>query len=174
MAYIVGLPCPPINSDELTTDLAGARSGSVAYAHRDRTLSEPRAPAHSVPRPPRWITTVGSGTVAACSSSRSPPDYEFAADKLGSYGVARRALMPETIHSNDRYANNRAELSHQPTRARERGMRRFSSPEQAQRFLSAHAGVYNLFNLQLHRPSAAFYRLHRARAFERWNEAVAA
>jgi putative transposase len=82
-------------------------------------------------------------------------------DKLGSYGVARRALMPETIHSNDRYANNRAELSHQPTRARERGMRRFSSPEQAPRFLSAHAVVYNLFNLQRHLTSASFYRLHR-------------
>lgn len=72
------------------------------------------------------------------------------------------------------YANNRAELSHQPTRARERGMRRFRSPEQAQRFLSAHAVVYNLFNLQRQLVSAAFYRLRRARAFEHWNEAVAA
>jgi putative transposase len=95
-------------------------------------------------------------------------------DKLGSYGVARRALLPETIHSNDRYANNRAELSHQPTRARERGMRRFSSPKQAQRFLSAHAVVYSLFNLQRHLASAAFYRLRRARAFECWNKVVAA
>jgi putative transposase len=95
-------------------------------------------------------------------------------DKLGSYGVARRALMPETIHSNDRYANNRAELSHQPTRARERGMRRFSSPEQAQRFLSAHAVAYDLFNLQRHLASAAYYRFRRARAFKHWNEAVAA
>jgi putative transposase len=94
-------------------------------------------------------------------------------DKLGSYGVARRALMPETIHSNDRYANNRAELSHQPTRARERGMRRFSSPEQAQRFLSVHAVVYSLFNLQRHLASAAFYRFRRARAFKHWNEAAA-
>jgi putative transposase len=95
-------------------------------------------------------------------------------DKLGSYGVARRTRMPETIHSNDRYANNRAELSHQPTRARERGMRRFSSPEQAQRFLGAHAAVYSLFNLQRHLVSAAFYRLRRARAFDCWNDAVAA
>jgi putative transposase len=95
-------------------------------------------------------------------------------DKLGSYGVACGALMPETIHSNDRYANNRAELSHQPTRARERGMRRFSSPDQAQRFLSAHAVVYSLFNLQRHLASVALYRLHRARAFKRWSEAVAA
>jgi len=95
-------------------------------------------------------------------------------DKLGSYGVARRALMPETIHSNNRYANNRVELSDQPTRARERGMRRFSSPEQAQRFLGAHAVVYSLFNLQRHLASAALYRLRRAGAFECWNKAVAA
>lgn len=95
-------------------------------------------------------------------------------DNLGRYGVARRALMPETIHITDRYANNRAELSHQPTRTRERGMRRFSSPEQAQRFLSAHAVVYSLFNLQRHLVSAALYRLRRARAFECWNKAVAA
>jgi putative transposase len=48
-------------------------------------------------------------------------------DKPGSCGVARRALMLETIHGSDRYANNRAELSHPPTRARERGMRRYES-----------------------------------------------
>jgi putative transposase len=95
-------------------------------------------------------------------------------DKLGSYGVARRELMPETIHDNVRYANNRAELSHQPTRARERGMRRFNSPGQAQRFLSAHAAVYSLFNLQRHLTSAALFRLRRARAFEHCTEAVAA
>jgi putative transposase len=95
-------------------------------------------------------------------------------DQLRSYGVARRVLMPETIHSNDRHANNRAELSHQPTRARERVMRRFSSPERAQRFLSAHAAIYNLFNLQRHLASAAFYRFRRAGAFKHWNEAVAA
>jgi putative transposase len=82
--------------------------------------------------------------------------------------------MPATIRDTDHDANNRAELSHPPTRARERGMRRFSSPGQAQRFLSANAVVYNLFNLQRQLVSAALYRLRRARAFERWNEAVAA
>jgi len=73
-----------------------------------------------------------------------------------------------------RYANNRAELSHQPTRVRERGMRRFSSSGQAQRFLSAHAAVYSLFNLQRQLVSAMFYRFRQTRAFECWNEAVAA
>lgn len=53
-------------------------------------------------------------------------------------------------------------------------MRRFSSPDQAQRFLGAHAVVYRLFNLQRHRASAALYRLRWARAFECWNKVVAA
>jgi putative transposase len=68
-------------------------------------------------------------------------------DKLRSYGVAHRELIPEAIHDKSQYTNNRAELSHQPTRARERGMRRFKSRRQAQRFLDVHAAVYNLFNL---------------------------
>jgi putative transposase len=66
-------------------------------------------------------------------------------DKLRSYGVAHRELIPNTIHDTSQYANNRAELSHQPTRVRERGMRRFKSIHQAQRFLNVHAAVYNLF-----------------------------
>lgn len=64
-------------------------------------------------------------------------------DKLRSYGVAHRDLMPDVIHDTSKYANNRAELSHQPTRARERGMRRFKSTDQAQRFLAVRAGVSN-------------------------------
>ena len=72
---------------------------------------------------------------------------QIVTDKLRSYGVAQRDLIPETIHNTARYANNRAELSHQPTRVRERGMRRFKSAAQAQRFLTVHAVVYTLFNL---------------------------
>ena len=79
-------------------------------------------------------------------------------DKLRSYGVAHRELIPDTIHDTSQYANNRAELSHQPTRVRERGMRRFKSVVQAQRFLGVHAAVYNLFNLGRHLISASHYR----------------
>ena len=43
-------------------------------------------------------------------------------DKLGSYGVAKRALMPNVEHRKSRYLNNRAENSHRPTRRRERQM----------------------------------------------------
>ena len=94
-------------------------------------------------------------------------------DKLKSYGVAHRELMPETIHETTQYANNRAELSHQPTRVRERGMRRFKSNRQAQRFLGVHAAVYNLFNLGRHLVSAKNYRMFRTRAFVSWSYAVA-
>jgi len=41
-------------------------------------------------------------------------------DKLRSYNVAHRELIPGTIHDTSQYANNRAELSHEPTRVRER------------------------------------------------------
>ena len=55
---------------------------------------------------------------------RSEP-RKIVTDKLRSYCVAHRELIPDTIHDTAQYSNNRAELSHQPTRARERGMRRF-------------------------------------------------
>lgn len=93
-------------------------------------------------------------------------------DKLRSYGVAHRALIPDAIHDTSQYANNRAELSHQPTRVRERGMRRFKSCQQPQRFLSVHATVYNLFNLGRHLISAKNYRLFRFRAFASWKSTV--
>jgi putative transposase len=94
-------------------------------------------------------------------------------DKLRSYGVAHRELIPETIHDTSQYANNRAELSHQPTGVRERGVRKFKSMNQALCFLSAHAAVYNLFNLGRHLVSAENYRYFRLRAFASWEKAVA-
>ena len=98
---------------------------------------------------------------------------QIVTDKLRSYGVAQRELIPETLHNTAQYANNRAELSHQPTRVRERGMRRFKSATQAQRFLTIHAAVYNLFNLGRHLVSARHYRELRIDAFGQWTIAVA-
>ena len=94
---------------------------------------------------------------------RSEP-RKIVTDKLGSYGVAHRELIPDAIHDTSRYANNPAEVSHQPTRARERGMRRFKSPRQAQRFMDVHSAVRNLFNLGRHLISAKHYREIRQRA----------
>jgi putative transposase len=99
-------------------------------------------------------------------------------DKLRSYGVAHRELMPDVIHDSSQYANNRAEQSHEATRVRERGMRgaasrRFKSVGQAQRFLEPHAAVYNLFNLGRHLVRAEHYRNLRESAFGDWAAAVA-
>lgn len=94
-------------------------------------------------------------------------------DKLRNYGVAHREIIPDTIHDTSQYANNRAELSHQPTRVRERGKRRIKSIAQTQRFLGSYSAVYNLFNLGRNLVSAAHYRLIRMRAFASWKSAVA-
>jgi len=93
-------------------------------------------------------------------------------DKLRSYGPAHRDIMPSVPHDTTQYANNRAEISHQPTRQRERQMRRFKSPAQAQRFLSVHGVVQNLFRLGRHLVRAINYRVLRARAFLDWREAT--
>ena len=91
-------------------------------------------------------------------------------DKLRSYAAAHRTTMPSVIHSTQQYANNRAEVSHQPTRQRERQMRRFKSAAHAQRFLSAHGLVQNLFRVGRHLLRAAHHRLLRTRAFGVWRE----
>lgn len=86
-------------------------------------------------------------------------------DELRSYGVAHREVIPESIHVTDWYANNRAEQSHDNTRMRERGMRRFKTIGQAQRFVTAHATVSILFNLARRLVSANQYQDLRVNAF---------
>ena len=95
-------------------------------------------------------------------------------DKLWSYSAAHRSVMPSVVHDTRRYANNRAEVSHQPTRQRERQMRKFKSAAHAQCFLSVHGVVRNLFNLGRHRLRSHNYRLLRGRAFAVWTEVPAA
>ena len=96
--------------------------------------------------------------------------WQLVTDKLRSYAAAHRSVMPSVDHDTRRYANNRAEVSHQPTRQRERSMRRFKSAGQAQRFLSVHGVVQNLFRLGRHHLRSAHYRLLRSRSFHVWIE----
>ena len=103
-------------------------------------------------RAPRWLVT----------------------DKLRSYNAAHRRLMPTVPHLNHVYANNRAEVSHQPTRQCERAMLGFSSSTQAQRFLTLHGFTQNLFRLGRHLMQAVNYRLLRTQAFQVWREVVCA
>lgn len=90
-------------------------------------------------------------------------------DKLRSYGAARSDMGLTIEHRQHKGLNNRAENSHQPTRRRERIMKRFKSARQVQKFLSVHDQVANLFLLP--RPehqSASIRRDHRSHAFAQW------
>jgi putative transposase len=94
--------------------------------------------------------------------------FELITDKLKSYGAAKKELMPSVTHIQDRYANNRAENSHQRTRQQEHQMRRFKSHKQAQFFLSIHGQVNNVFNLGRHLMSAKNHRIFRERSLNEW------
>jgi putative transposase len=90
-------------------------------------------------------------------------------DKLASYAAAKREVMPGVEHRQHKGLNNRAENSHQPTRRRERIMKRFKSAGQAQRFLSVHDQVANLFRRSAN-STASDQRQSRARALTAWAE----
>ena len=103
-------------------------------------------------REPRWLVT----------------------DTLRSDDAAHRTIMPTVSHINLVYANNRAKVSHQPTRQQEYSMRGFTSASQAQRFLTLHGLTQNLFRLGRHLLQAVNYRILRTQAFQVWQEAVCA
>jgi putative transposase len=90
-------------------------------------------------------------------------------DKLRSYGAAKKALLPRVEHRQHKRLNNRAENSHQPTRVREKVMRRFKSVGQAQRFLSAQGPIREHFRPKRHKLSASVYRAEMREQFEVWN-----
>jgi putative transposase len=94
-------------------------------------------------------------------------------DKLKSYGAAKREILPGVEHRQHRYLNNRAENSHQPTRQRERTMRRFKSAGHAQRFLSAHGPILSHFRPRRHQLTAQDYRQQMAHRRHIWREITA-
>ncbi len=89
-------------------------------------------------------------------------------DKLASYCAARREVLPSVEHRQHRRLNNRAENAHQPTRERERRMRRFKSPGHAQRFLAAYGPIIGHFRPRRHRLTAAAYRETRTARCATW------
>ena len=100
--------------------------------------------------------------------------WQLITDKLRSYPAAHREIFPSVVHRSGRYENNRTEVSHQPTRQQERQMRRFKSTVQAQRFLTAHGAIQNLFRVGRHHLKAAHHQLLRERALAVWNEVTCA
>lgn len=95
-------------------------------------------------------------------------------DWLRSYGTALRNLGLTDRHVTGGRSNNRAEVSHQPTRRRERQQLGFKSPGLAQRFLSSHAAIANHFNVQRHLISRRTLKILRATAMADWRQIAAA
>ena len=93
-------------------------------------------------------------------------------DKLRSYAAAKAEILPSVQHEQHMGLNNRAENSHQPTRERERRMRGFKSPGQAQRFLSSFGVITSFFRPGRHLLAAANYREIMRRRFTQWRELV--
>jgi putative transposase len=91
-------------------------------------------------------------------------------DKLASYGPAIRQVLPESEHRKHKGLNNRAENSHQPTRQRERAMRRFKSPTQTQRFLERLGSIREHFCPGRHRLSGSDHRAILRTRFATWRD----
>ena len=91
-------------------------------------------------------------------------------DKLASYGPAIKKVLPRTEHRKHKGLNNVAEVSHQPTRQRERAMRRFRSPAQAQRFLEPFGPIREHFCPGRHRLSGSDHRTILATRFALWRD----
>jgi putative transposase len=99
-------------------------------------------------------------------------DTQVTTDKLRPYDFQEIGLTAH--HEQGARRNNRAEVSHQPVRRRERKMQRFKSQGSAQRFVSMHSAAYNTFNLQRHLISRRTLRTFRVQARADWNAAAAA
>jgi putative transposase len=93
-------------------------------------------------------------------------------DKLKSYSAAKAEVLPGFEHCQKKGQNNRAENSHQPTRLRERVMRRFKSSGHAQRFLSVFGIITSHFRVGRHLYRASGYRAVMKSRFAVWEEAI--
>jgi len=89
-------------------------------------------------------------------------------DKLPSYGAAKRTVLSSVEHRRHKGLHNRAEHAHQPTRERERRLRRCKSPGHAQRFLAAYGPIASHCRPRRHRLTAAEYRETRDERFATW------
>ncbi len=89
-------------------------------------------------------------------------------DKLRSYIKPIKTLAPDADHRAHKGLNNAIEVSHRPTRKREKIMGRFKSHRQAQRFLSAHDQINLIFRPRRYQLTATSYRPARNDAFSLW------
>ena len=134
----------------------------AASARRSRRRRNSRAVPAQTPTPAaiRGFTEYRLRRERVAAGSTSP--RVLVTDKLRSYAVAHREVMPSVEHRQSQYLNNRAENSHQPTRQRERAMKRFRTPGAAHRFLAVFSVISPHFRPRRHRLTADGYRTEMA------------
>jgi putative transposase len=98
---------------------------------------------------------------------------EIVTDRLRSYGAALRDLGISDLQETGRWANNRAENSHQPFRRRERAMLQFRRMRTLQKFVSVHASVHNHFNQERALYSRQDFKTNRPAALTEWRGLLA-
>jgi transposase-like protein len=94
--------------------------------------------------------------------------------RVGDSAALRELGLAACHQPGGMHENNRAENSHLVIRRRERKQQKFKSQGSAQRFLSAHAPIYNTFNIQPHLIRRPTLRQFRAEAHQAWAAATAA
>ena len=140
---------------------------------RPALLVASRGPERSHHRHPSADAARSLGGIALLSklldaTGRTP--RVIVTDKVRSYAAAKQRILPTVEHLQGRYLNNRAENSHQPTRVRERQMKRFQSPEHAQSFLSIFESINAIFRTRRHLLSATRRRRQLTQAFNLWHK----
>lgn len=100
--------------------------------------------------------------------------HVFVTDRLRSYGAALKDLGLPDDRETGRWANNRAENSHQPFRRRERAMQRFRRMRTLQKFVAVHSSIHNHFNQERALYSRQDFKLNRAAALAEWRDLSAA
>ena len=105
---------------------------------------------------------------------RHGPAEVIVSDKLRSYCAALRDLGIADRQETGRWANNRAENSHQPFRRRERAMLCFRRMRTLQKFAAVHGSVHNHFNAARHLYSRQNFKINRAAALAEWRQICAA
>ena len=91
-------------------------------------------------------------------------------DKLKSYEAAKKQVLKSVEHPQHKGLNNRSENSHQSTRMRERCMRTFKSPRQAQRFLSTFGPIRDHFHPKQHQLTAKRHRQQMRQRLKDWRD----
>ncbi len=163
------------------TGLARRRPESLVPSRRPRIPARGDEPRHAERpwlsiasrdhQPRRLAVSPRRCERARCRRSPGPPRPHGV---LRSDRAAQRAVLPSVAQRTDRYEHHRADVSHQPTRHRARHLRRVKSAAHAQRFLSVHGLVLNLFRVGRHLLRSAHHRLLRRRAFAEWDAVTCA